>query len=81
MSVEEDVGQILWLGFEGTSAPDWLLSAIGKGEVGSVILFKRNLEFRGDEVVIDQVRIGDQTYFLTLKWRPAEQGFEIIEIQ
>ncbi|MBT8496201.1 MAG: beta-N-acetylhexosaminidase [Deltaproteobacteria bacterium] len=55
MSVEDDVGQLLWLGFEGTTAPEWLLSGIAAGEVGAVIVFKRNLEHQNGEVVIDQV--------------------------
>lgn len=34
----------------------------------------------GDEIVIESVRIGNFTYVVTMKWRTAEQGFEIIEI-
>lgn len=43
MSIEADVGQILWLGFEGELAPSWLLDDIEAERVGSVILFRRNL--------------------------------------
>lgn len=43
MSIERDVGRILWLGFEGTSPPKELVADIGDGLVGGVIVFKRNL--------------------------------------
>lgn len=38
-----DVGQLLWVGFYGTSAPEELLRAIAAGDVGAVVTFKRNL--------------------------------------
>ena len=34
----------------------------------------------GDEIFLEDVTIGNQVYDLKLKWRTAEQGFEIIEI-
>ncbi len=43
MSVERDVGRILWLGFEGTRPPKKLTADIAEGLVGGVIVFKRNL--------------------------------------
>lgn len=36
-------GELLLLGFEGTSAPAWLLERIGEGRCGGVVLFARNL--------------------------------------
>lgn len=39
----DDLGQLLWFGFHGTSAPPELLAAIAAGEVGAVVVFKRNL--------------------------------------
>jgi beta-N-acetylhexosaminidase len=36
-------GQVLVAGFEGTEAPDELLRACARGELGGVILFRRNL--------------------------------------
>jgi beta-N-acetylhexosaminidase len=42
-SLADDVGQVLWFGFHGTSASPALLAAIGRGEVGAVVVFKRNL--------------------------------------
>ena len=35
----------------------------------------------GDEIMINDASIGQQGYNLKLKWRTAEQGFEVIEIQ
>lgn len=40
-----DIGQLLWLGFEGTSVPAALRRQLDAGEVGATILFKRNLSF------------------------------------
>ncbi len=37
------VGQLLWVGFPGHELPDELRARIGAGEVGGVILFRRNL--------------------------------------
>lgn len=42
-SAARDIGQLLWIGFEGTTAPRDLVAAIGDGDVGAVILFRRNL--------------------------------------
>ena len=35
----------------------------------------------GDEIMINDAVIGQEGYNLKLKWRTAEQGFEVIEIQ
>jgi hypothetical protein len=35
----------------------------------------------GDEILLENVPIGGRIYDLRLKWRTAEQGFEIIEIR
>ncbi len=35
----------------------------------------------GDEIYIQNIRIDDRNYDLTLKWRTSEQGFEIVEIR
>ena len=35
----------------------------------------------GDEIYIQNILIDDRNYDLTLKWRTAEQGFEIVEIR
>jgi len=43
--VRDDVGQLLWIGFEGTTAPADLRAALDAGTWGATILFKRNLKF------------------------------------
>lgn len=42
-SIAADVGQLLWLGFDGSMPPDDLQRDIAAGRVGAVILFRRNL--------------------------------------
>jgi beta-N-acetylhexosaminidase len=42
-TLEQDVGQVLWVGFHGTTVPDRLRAQIAAAEVGVVVLFKRNL--------------------------------------
>lgn len=46
LSLRHAIGQLLIVGFEGYKLPIPLLGAIGKGEVGGVILFSRNIESR-----------------------------------
>jgi len=41
--VRQDIGQLLWVGFDGTEAPASLLSRIAAGEAGAAIVFGRNL--------------------------------------
>ena len=41
--MNDDIGQLLWVGFAGTSAPARLRAQLEAGEVGATILFKRNL--------------------------------------
>jgi beta-N-acetylhexosaminidase len=41
-----DVGELLWIGFEGTEVTDELAARLGRGEAGAVVLFKRNLRER-----------------------------------
>lgn len=41
--MRDDVGQLLWVGFEGTTAPPELRARIAAGRVGATIAFKRNL--------------------------------------
>ncbi len=42
-SLGDDVGQVLWVGFHGTTVPDPLRAWIAGGQVGAVVVFKRNL--------------------------------------
>ena len=52
--LRHDIGQLLWVGFEGTRAPDALVAQLDAGELGATILFKRNLELgAGGEEVCD----------------------------
>jgi beta-N-acetylhexosaminidase len=39
----QDAGAVLQPGFAGPTAPDWLLRALGQGELGGAILFSRNI--------------------------------------
>jgi beta-N-acetylhexosaminidase len=49
-----DVGQLLWVGFDGCEPPPALLAELAAGEVGGVILFARNLPRRaGGELDLD----------------------------
>ncbi len=41
--MRDDVGQLLWIGFHGTSAPAAVTKKLAAGEIGATILFKRNL--------------------------------------
>ncbi|HTL34908.1 MAG TPA: beta-N-acetylhexosaminidase [Kofleriaceae bacterium] len=41
--MREDVGQLLWVGFAGPTAPPALLRRLDAGDYGATILFKRNL--------------------------------------
>jgi beta-N-acetylhexosaminidase len=45
LGVRDDVGQLLWIGFHGTTAPAAVTRKLAAGEVGATILFKRNLTF------------------------------------
>ena len=42
-SLRADVGQLLWMGFPGTSVPDAFARRLAAGEVGAAIVFKHNL--------------------------------------
>ncbi len=44
LSLEEKIGQILMVGFDGAGAPSYLLDWLASGRVGGVYLFARNVE-------------------------------------
>ncbi|MBI1257919.1 MAG: beta-N-acetylhexosaminidase [Chloroflexi bacterium] len=44
MTLEQQLGQMLLVGFEGLEAPDYILDWITSGRIGGVILFGRNVE-------------------------------------
>lgn len=41
--MRDDIGQLLWIGFEGTAAPAELTKALEAGRYGATIVFGRNL--------------------------------------
>src|SRR5262249_33797694 len=43
-SLEEKIGQLLLVGFEGLEAPPHILQWLSEGRIGGVILFARNVE-------------------------------------
>ena len=43
LGLEQAVGQLLMVGFEGLEAPAAILEALALGEIGGVILFRRNV--------------------------------------
>ena len=47
-ALSADIGQVLWLGFDGTEPPEALARAIAAGDAGAVILFQRNLRASED---------------------------------
>jgi beta-N-acetylhexosaminidase len=49
-SVGRDVGQLLWVGYDGVEPPAELVERVASGGIGAVILFARNLPRAGDAV-------------------------------
>jgi hypothetical protein len=47
----------------------------------AVNLDSANCSLAGDEIVLTDARVSEDMVDMTLKWRKAEQGFEIIEIR
>jgi beta-N-acetylhexosaminidase len=41
--VRDDIGQLLWIGFDGTSVSPALRDRLARGEAGATVVFKRNL--------------------------------------
>jgi beta-N-acetylhexosaminidase len=50
--VRDDIGQLLWIGFDGTEVTPALGDRLARGEAGATIVFKRNLPASGD---LDQI--------------------------
>ena len=44
MTIEEKIGQLLWIGFQGYEFNDNLKYLIDKYKVGNIILFTRNIK-------------------------------------
>ncbi len=53
--MRDDVGQLLWVGFMGTTVPASLAARLAAGEVGATILFKRNIAANGALADLDAV--------------------------
>ncbi|HEY5936037.1 MAG TPA: beta-N-acetylhexosaminidase [Kofleriaceae bacterium] len=51
--MRDDVGQLLWIGFQGTSAPQALRDKLAAGSAGATILFKRNLVLDDERCDLD----------------------------
>jgi beta-N-acetylhexosaminidase len=49
-ALADDVGQLLWIGFEGTELGAELAARLGRGEAGAVILFRRNLRAAAPDI-------------------------------
>jgi beta-N-acetylhexosaminidase len=68
-AVRDDIGQLLWMGFAGTTVPPALRARLHAGTVGATILFKRNL------VIADEICDLDALVALTGELRrPAPDG-------
>ncbi|MFP3951791.1 MAG: beta-N-acetylhexosaminidase [Candidatus Bathyarchaeia archaeon] len=44
LSLKEKIGQMLVVGFKGLEPPEYILDWLGRGRIGGVILFSRNIE-------------------------------------
>ena len=44
MTLQEKIGQLILVGFDGTSPPSYLLEWLAEGRIGGVYLFARNVE-------------------------------------
>src|SRR5690554_3528196 len=44
LTLEEKIGQMLGVGFEGLEPPDYILDWLNAGRIGCVILFARNVD-------------------------------------
>lgn len=64
--VHEDVGQLLWVGFEGTTLPPELRARLDAGRVGASILFKRNLRFTTDPAAAIKQEVCDLDALIAL---------------
>ena len=41
MKIEEKIGRMINIGFEGLEAPDYVLDWLKSGQVGGIVLFRR----------------------------------------
>ncbi|HUJ60963.1 MAG TPA: glycoside hydrolase family 3 N-terminal domain-containing protein, partial [Kofleriaceae bacterium] len=53
--MRDDVGQLLWIGFTGTTLPATVRDRLDRGAAGATVLFKRNLVYaRGGDGALAQ---------------------------
>jgi len=70
--VRDDVGQLLWVGFEGTRAPAELRRRLTDGRAGAAILFKRNLEIADGRCDLDAlIALTSELHVATSDGTPA----------
>jgi len=51
--VRDDIGQLLWIGFEAETVPSAVRAKLDAGAAGATILFKRNLVIRDELIDLD----------------------------
>jgi beta-N-acetylhexosaminidase len=56
--LRRDVGQLLWIGFQGTEMPEYVGRIAGEGKIGGAILFKRNLAITREVVTYGSGSVG-----------------------
>lgn len=54
--LRQDIGRLVWIGFEGTSVSDALRDTLEAGDAGGVILFARNVPRTGEETDLEALR-------------------------
>jgi len=59
--MDQDIGQLLWVGFSGTSLSPPLAADLEAGRYGATILFKRNLVLTGSEQRCDLAALSELT--------------------
>jgi beta-N-acetylhexosaminidase len=66
MSIEEKIGQMMMIGFPGTQLSSEIEELIKKYQIGSVILFSRNIKSQDDvNVSIDDMKVPEEVINLT----------------
>ncbi|HET6339164.1 MAG TPA: beta-N-acetylhexosaminidase [Polyangiales bacterium] len=70
--MRDDVGQLLWIGFEGTTAPAALRAKLASGAVGATVIFKRNLVLDNEVCDLDAlVALNASLHVATADGTPA----------
>ena len=73
-----DAGAVIQTGFEGHSAPDWMLRALESGELGGVALFGRNIPGREElAAVTAPLRAANPDVLITVD----EEGGDVTRLE